>query len=197
MTALDDPRLQPAAPGARSRRWLFWLCVGMPLAFVATAVPLAVRDGTIVLVAGGPALTIAVHLGGALVVLTVLWRFLAMMMNRQGIALDGDGLKVWSAFYRHRVPLAELDLARARVVDLDERVELRPSLWCNNTMTLPGFRAGWFRLGNRRRAFVALQDGRRKLWLPTHGRADLLIEPRDPAALLARLRELADARTRH
>ena len=57
--------------------------------------------------------------------------------------------------------------------------------------SIPGFHSGWFLLRNRRRSFVAIADGRRKLWLPGSGRHDLLIEPADPAALLARLRELA------
>ena len=71
-----------------------------------------------------------------------------------------------------------------------EQVQLRPTLKTNG-FSIPGFHSGWFLLRNRRRSFVAITDGRRKLWLPGSGRHDLLIEPADPAALLARLRELA------
>ena len=84
---------------------------------------------------------------------------------------------------------------QARVVDLDEQVELRPTLKTNG-FSIPGFHSGWFLLRNRRRTFVAIGNGRRRLWLPGSGRYDLLLEPVDPAALLARLRELAAAHGR-
>ena len=77
-----------------------------------------------------------------------------------------------------------------RGLDLDEHIEFKPILKTNG-FSIPGFRSGWFLLRNRRRSFVATADGRRKLWLPGSGRHDLLLEPVDPAALLARLRELA------
>ncbi|UWX03647.1 hypothetical protein H1235_12365 [Pseudoxanthomonas sp. NC8] len=75
-------------------------------------------------------------------------------------------------------------------MDLDEHTELRTTIKTNG-FSIPGFHSGWFLLRNRRRTFVAITDGRRKLWLPGSGRHDLLIEPVDPAAVLARLRELA------
>ena len=116
-------------------------------------------------------------------------------MHRQSLQLSPDLLDVRSSFYRCRTPLHALKLDQARVVDLDEQVELRPTLKTNG-FSIPGFHSGWFLLRNRRRTFVAIGNGRRRLWLPGSGRYDLLLEPVDPAALLARLRELAAAHGR-
>ena len=81
------------------------------------------------------------------------------------------------------------------MVDLDEHTELKPS-WKTNGTALPGFKSGWFRMRNRHKAFVAMTTGPRVLWLPTSKGHDLLLQPRQPQALLDRLREMA-ATARH
>ena len=191
MTSAADPRLQLAPPGPRADTWLFLLAFVLPLAIgaVAVAVPLA-RGRTLPLIDGSPVLTAAAAVAGALLACAVLWRVMARFMRRQSLRLSPDLLEVRSSFYRCSTPLSALKLEQARVVDLDERTELRPTLKTNG-FSIPGFHSGWFLLRNRRRTFVAVVDGRRKLWLPGAGRHDLLLEPADPAALLARLRELA------
>jgi len=119
----------------------------------------------------------------------ILWRVLRQAMRRGAVLVSPQALEVRSSFYRCRIALRELDLAHSRVVSLDEHPELRPLLKTHG-FSLPGFRSGWFRLRNRRRGFVAMADGPRVLWL-TGNAHDLLLQARDPAALLARLRELA------
>ena len=93
-----------------------------------------------------------------------------------------------STFFRSRVALAQLQLAQARVIDLDERLELRPQLKTRG-YSLPGLRSGWYRLRNKRKAFVATADSRHVLWLPTAAGHALLLDVRDPHGLLALLHE--------
>ncbi len=197
MSATDDPRLRLALPGPRPRRWLFGLAVVLPLAIAAGGIVLAIHHGTHQALAGDSrATTVATTMGTTLLAGLLVWWACTWAMGRMSMRVDGQVVEVRAAFYRYQVALHELDLRRARIVDLDERPELRPGLLSNNTMTLPGFRAGWFRLGNRRHTFVAIAGGRRKLWLPTTGGRDLLLEPRDPAAALEYLREVAMPRAR-
>ncbi|MES5814801.1 hypothetical protein [Pseudoxanthomonas sp. Soil82] len=178
-------------PGPRARAWLFTLCLLLPLVLTAATLAIPVLTGSATsLVGGSVPLTVALVLGGLVLLCGALWWVLARSMQRQALRVSADALEVRSSFYRCTTPLAELKLDQARVVDLDERTELKPTLKTNG-FSIPGFHSGWFLLRNRRRSFVAITDGRRKLWLPGSGRHDLLIEPADPAALLARLRELA------
>ena len=196
MNPENDPRLRLAAPGGRAGAWLFALAFLLPLAITAVAFVLpVVQAGPPRLLAGSMPLTVAASLGGLVLLCGALWWVLHRFMHRQALLLPGGVLEVRSSFYRCRTPLAELKLEQARVVDLDEHTELRPMLKTNG-FSIPGFRSGWFLLRSRRRSFVAIADGRRKLWLPASGRHDLLIEPVDPAALLARLRELATTGSR-
>ena len=188
---LHDPSLQLAPPGERAGFWLFALTFALPVLITAGAIAAAVMGGgPLNLVQDSLALTVALTVGGIAVLCGAMWWGLARLMRRQALELSADVLELRSSFYRCRMPLAELELDQARLVDLDERTEYRPAVKANG-FSIPGFRSGWFLLRNRRRTFVAIADGRRKLWLPGSGKHDLLLEPRDPAALLQRLRELA------
>ena len=191
MSPVAEPRFQLVPPPPRARAWLFTLCLLLPLVITAATLAIPVLTGSATsLVGGSVPLTVALVLGGLALLCGALWWVLARFMRRQALRVSADALEVCSSFYRCTTPLAELKLDQARLVDLDERTELKPTLKTNG-FSIPGFHSGWFLLRNRRRTFVAIADGRRKLWLPGSGKHDLLLEPRDPAALLQRLRELA------
>jgi hypothetical protein len=196
MTAKDDmraldPRLQLVPPGSRPRLWMFGLCVLLPI-LVTTAALLAVRGGDTHwdFAGGDPVLVGAAIVGVELLLMSAVWALLDRAMRRHRLVLSADSLEVKTSFYSRIVPLSELRLEEARVVDLDERTEFKPRVKTNG-YSLPGFHSGHFRLRNREKAFVAIVGERRALWLPaTHG-AGLLLQPRQPDALLNRLRELA------
>ncbi|UNK57852.1 PH domain-containing protein [Pseudoxanthomonas daejeonensis] len=187
----DDASLNLAVPGSRAGFWLFALTFVLPVLVTTLAVAVPVlAGGSLKLIAGSLPLTLIATLGGIALLCGLLWWVLARLMRRQALVLSPELLEVRSSFYRCRIPLRELKLDQARIVDLDEHTELRTMLKTNG-FGLPGFHSGWFLLRNRRRSFVAIADGRRKLWLPGSGKHDLLLEATDPAALLARLRALA------
>ncbi|MBX3724957.1 MAG: hypothetical protein KF823_03470 [Xanthomonadales bacterium] len=71
------------------------------------------------------------------------------------LRLDARGLHLRHGLFRHTVPLAELDPTRWRKVDLDQERGSRPLLRTMGT-GLPRFRGGWYRLRDRRRAFVLI-----------------------------------------
>lgn len=125
----------------------------------------------------------------ALVVIPLLLAFLLLAMRRRAAELRTGMLEVRAAMYRKRVAVAELDLPRARIVNLDERTELRPWLKSNG-MSMPGFHAGHFRLrGDFGKAFCLLTQRERVLWLPLRdGKQQLLLSLERPQALLDALR---------
>ncbi len=194
MTDIHDPRLQLAPPAERASTWLFLLSVALPVAITAIALLLSTLDaGELRLIGDSLPLTAAVSLAGVAAISLAVWFPLHRAMHRRHLLSTSASLQLHSTFYRCEVPLQEMQLTRARLVDLDEQLELRPRK--SNGFSVPGLRSGWFRVGGRR-TFVAIADGRRVLWIPTSGRHDLLIEPRDPAKLLERLQALAPASSR-
>lgn len=127
--------------------------------------------------------------GAALLVLVVAAGASAVGLKRKRVVLDGDRLQVVAGLFSHTVAAATIDLERARVVDLDERTELRPAIKTFG-MSLPGYHAGHFRLRQKLgKAFCLLTDRRRVLWLPLRdGRQHLLLSLEHPQALLDALR---------
>lgn len=109
---------------------------------------------------------------------------IARGLRRQRVALGNDGaLLVQAGLHQCRVPLADLDASRVRIVDLGEHTELRPFLKTFGT-ALPGYKAGHFRLRDRSRAFVLVTDPSRVLVLTERSGRRLLLSLAKPQELL-------------
>jgi hypothetical protein len=189
----DDtpPALQLVPASGRARAWLIVLTMGVPT--MAAAIGVASRRvPTAAFLWGTGNVAVDALLAAAAVVLFTgaIAALLAVMLRRHRLALTADGLDIVTTFYRQHLRLSDLRLDEARALDLDEHPELKPLLKTNG-YSLPGFRSGWFRLRGFQRAFVALADGRRVLWIPTRAGYGLLLQPRQPQALLERLRGMA------
>lgn len=183
-------RLTP--PSSRAHLWLFvtTLCVPVLCAAVSTALsPPQARVLPQGIALSTPMLALAVP-AAVLLVGLMLWGLLAAALRRQSLSIEERCLTVRSTFFRTRVDLDALLLDQARVVDLDERREWRPWLKVRG-FSLPGLRSGWYRLRDRRKAFVAIAGSHRVLALPTTAGHALLLDVPDPARLLQRLRALA------
>ncbi|MFZ5635261.1 MAG: PH domain-containing protein [Pseudomonadota bacterium] len=111
-------------------------------------------------------------------------------VRRRSVVLDGDRLRIRGGLNGTDVSASGLDLDAARVVNLGETTELRPS-WKTFGTSMPGFRAGHFRLRNRARAFLLVTDTARVLALPERDGRMLLLSLQKPQALLEALRAVA------
>lgn len=116
-----------------------------------------------------------------------IWLVIDRLLLRQDLRIDAAGIDIRTTLYRRRLGWSELDIAAARVIDIDEHPERKPLLKSNGVAT-PGFRSGWFRSRALAKLFVATAGGSRLLWLPTTLGYTLLLQPRNPAALLEQLR---------
>lgn len=188
-TAAGGGPLALVQASPRAKAWLFALVVALPLALLGI-VELSGGRGA---AEGGAALAWQAGAGVA-GFCVLLWAILMVLVRRHRLRFDAGGMEVASTFYSRHFALAELGLDAARVVNLDERPEVRPMLRTNG-LAIPGFRSGWYRLRNGHRALVATAGGRRLLWIPTAAGHDLLLQPGDPQALLDRLRAMAAAAT--
>lgn len=108
---------------------------------------------------------------------------IAIVIRRRRVEIGADELRVHAGMYFRRVALGEFDLADARIVDLRERTEFRPTLKLMATR-LPGLSLGHFRLRDHSRAFVLVTDISRVLVLNERSGRRLLLSLARPQALL-------------
>lgn len=195
-TQMGNAGLDLVMPDARARGIFFALCVALPVLITGIALVMVrvQRPAGEVALQDSP-LVLAGVIAGVLALSLLLWFGFDRLMRRHRLRLEATRIEIVSSFYRRSLALDELRVAEARVVDLDERTELRPLLK-TNAMATPGFRSGWFRLRNREKAFVAMASGPRVLWIPTTAGFGLMLEVGQPQALLERLRSTTDSRGR-
>ena len=130
-------------------------------------------------------------LPGMAAFIVLLVAVLLLLMRRRLVQLDRGVLQVGAAMYTHRVAVSELDLPRARVVNLDERTDLRPGFKTNGYATF-GYSAGHYRMRNNLGSgFCLLTQRQRVLWLPLRsGKQHILISLERPQALLDAMQSL-------
>lgn len=186
MTDRAPWQLEPASAGARA--WLLGLTTVLPVVITGCALGFAsMGGGPDRLIADSGPLTIGVTLAGVALLCGTIAFFVDRAMRRHRITVDADGVEVATTFYKRRLGWSQLRLDEARVANLDEHTHLKPSYKSNGT-AVPGFRSGWFRLRNREKALVAMGGGPRVAWVPTTQGYGLMLQPRQPQALLDHLR---------
>jgi len=163
-----------APPDAR----LIWLLPGIAM--------LTVVIGALVLMRQEPRAW--VMFPAALGILVVI----ALILRRRRISIVGDTLVIAAGLNTRRIAVGDIDLATARVVDLRERSEWKPSIKLFGTR-VPGLSAGYFRLRDRSRAFVLVTDTSRVLVLNERSGRRLLLSLVRPQALLDALRAMTGA----
>lgn len=116
-----------------------------------------------------------------------------LTLVRRSVTIVDGLLHVRAGVHSNTMPLAAIDAGAARVVDLDERTDLRPLMKTFGT-SLPGLSMGHFLLRDRGRAFVLLTARRKVLLLPASDGRRLLLSLEHPQRLLEALSDAAAAR---
>ena len=102
--------------------------------------------------------------------------------------LSAEGLRLRGDLYGRLIPRQQLDVSGAHRLG-PEDTALLPKLRTLGT-GLPGYQAGWFRLGNGQKALVYLTDRSRAVYLPTRAGYSVLLSPADPDAFIGALAQL-------
>lgn len=101
----------------------------------------------------------------AIAIMPLMAGLLAWSMYHRSVSLSPAGMRIRGLPWARIVPIGDIDIANVRIVNLDDQRKLRPGFKIAGSR-LPGFRSGWFRLHDARRAYVLLTDWRRTVELP-------------------------------
>ncbi len=177
------PKFFPVAKPPHDPRWFLALLLAIPM-IIALAIVFVIGAHD----HGRVALLVVVANTAIFVLVIVL---LGWAAKRRSIALDDGVLDVLATFYHRRVPIQDIDLDQARVVDLREHGELGPFIKTNG-YGLPGLRAGWFRSRDWTSLFCLITNRQRVLLLPLRAGGALLLSAARPTELLDALRAADD-----
>jgi hypothetical protein len=167
----------PVAPLHPYALWWLWVPMLLAIAGVLVAMTMQARPP-------------APGVWGTIPFVLLVGTGLGWAAQRRRITLDNRELQVAATLYTRKLALEALDLGKARVVSLEEHTDLKPAIKTNG-FSLPGLKAGHFRLRNLSKAFCLVTDPTRVLVLPLRNGGLLLLSPERPQDLLLRLRELA------
>lgn len=101
-----------------------------------------------------------------------------------------EALQLRGDWYGRTIPAAAIRFDGIRRVNLATEPALKPK-WRTLGTGLPGYAAGWFRLGNGEKALVYLTDRARAVYIPTTEGYSLLLSPSDPDRFISTLRSVA------
>lgn len=107
----------------------------------------------------------------------------SLQLSSDGMSFRGD---VWG---RKTIPLQRIRVRDARMVNLDNEPELRPSSKRMGT-GLPGYASGWFRLRSGEKALIYLTDRRKVVYIPTDLGYNVLVSVAEPEKLLSELHSI-------
>jgi hypothetical protein len=161
-------------PGKFVLAFLLIIGVIMPI-IVVTSLVLAARDTRAILLAVPMTLIFPLVTG-----------VLGWSIYRRKIRIVDNALRT-GPFGWKKLPVSDLDLDAAVILDLEQHRELQPRFKLAGT-SMPGYRSGWFRLRNKRTAYALLTDWRRVLVLPKRDGGFVLLSPTRPEAVLDALR---------
>lgn len=113
--------------------------------------------------------------------------YTAYSARHSRVELDSEHIRLVGDFWGRTISFDLLDIAGARVVDLDSAPEYSPKRRTLGT-GLPGYASGWFRLRGGEKALVYLTRRRDVVYIPTFEDYALLLSVEDPEGLIEALR---------
>lgn len=124
-----------------------------------------------------------------LLVMTGLFSFIYFKGTAGAIRVTDQFLELQAPFYGRIIPLAEIQIDQARIVNLTRQTLFAPRLRTNG-IGLPGFQLGWFKLRSGQRALAFLTDRTRVVYLPTTQDYVLLVSLQEAGQFISRLRAM-------
>lgn len=117
-----------------------------------------------------------------LLFLQLLYLVVAARIRRAGVALNAQAIGIDSGFGSRLIALQRFASRGVREIDLTQHPQLRPLLktW---GIGLPGFRAGWYRLRDGRKALCLITDRTNVCLLEDDTGLVYLVSLDDPAPL--------------
>ncbi len=113
-------------------------------------------------------------IGAILIGVIVMFFMLSYQAKNAQFTVNDQGLRISPGLYGRFIPKEKIDTTGVKVVNMDIDFEYKPK-WRSNGAGLPGYSAGWFKLGNREKALLFLTDRTSVVYIPTTDNYSVLL----------------------
>lgn len=113
--------------------------------------------------------------------------FTAWASRHSKVTITGDSIKLSGDFWGREIPMQQLDVAGARIVNVGKGESLSPKRRTFGT-GIPGYSSGWFRLRNGEKALVYLTRRNDVVYIPTSDGYSLLLSIESPQRFIDTLK---------
>ena len=119
-----------------------------------------------------------------------MFAWFALSTSNLSTFIEQDSLKVKVPIYGRSILISNLDVATAKVVNLNTSPALRPTRRTNG-IGMPGYAVGWFRLKNGEKALAAITSRANVVYIRTNDGYSLLISLVNPHAFIKQLKAIS------
>jgi hypothetical protein len=137
-----------------------------------------------------PLISIAAILFFDLFIVLVLFVWPRYLSHHVRFELDSSGFAIKGDMYGRTIPWRELDVSKARTLNLKEQTEFALK-WRTNGNGLPGYSSGWFKLADGEKALAFVTDRTHVVYVPTRDGYAVMLSVADPGAFLRSLQRAA------
>src|SRR5437868_9673982 len=132
-----------------------------------------------------------IPVGSLAVIVAALFGYFSWASTHVRYEVSSSGLRITGSMYGRQIPIEQLDVGQARLINVKEEPGFALSRRTNG-VGLPYYSAGWFKLRNGQKA-LAFVTGNEVVYIPTSASYYLMLSVVDPQQFIAALRQAAAA----
>lgn len=125
--------------------------------------------------------------------ISALVAYLILSSRNARFLLTENGLQIKGDLYGRTLAYQDLNLAEAKIVNLQQQSDLRPKSKTFGS-NLGVFKVGWFRLQNHEKALLYITQVQDIVYIPTLKGYSLMLSPQHPELFLERLQYVGGIR---
>ena len=133
-------------------------------------------------------LALLIPIGLIILVFGAFFAYYAWTYTHVRFEVSPSGLRIMGSAYGRQIPMEQLNVRQARVINFNEAPGFALS-WRTNAVGLPFYSAGWFKLKNGQKAlaFVTCRD--KVVYIPTNSGYSVMLSVLHPEHFLAALKQ--------
>jgi hypothetical protein len=121
---------------------------------------------------------LSVVIGVILIGVIVLLSLVGYQSRHAIFTVNEQGLRISPGLYSRFIPKENINTDEVRLVNLDVENAYKPK-WRTNGASLPGYKAGWYKLQNNEKALLFVTDKSNVVYIPTTENYSVLLSVRE------------------